>query len=56
MQGDEDEADRLRGEAKRCDERAEEHAEDNPMYAEHLRRRANHCRRLARDEEDFGDS
>lgn len=55
MQGDPDEADRLRGEAKRCDDRAEEHAEDNPMYAEHMRRRATHCRRLARDEDDFQD-
>lgn len=55
MQGDPDEAERLRGEAKRCDDRAEEHAEDNPMYAEHMRRRAAHCRRLARDEDDFQD-
>lgn len=53
MQGDEHEAERLRVEAKNCERRAEEHAEDNPMYSEHLYRRAVHCRRLARDEDTF---
>lgn len=52
-QGAPGEARRLRDEAKRCDERAECHAEDNPMYAEGQVRRASHLRRLARDEEIF---
>ena len=46
-----DEADRLRGEAASADRRAEDMAERNPAYADHLRRRADHCRRLAQDEE-----
>lgn len=48
---DRDKADRLRTEAANCDRRAEEKREDNPMYAEHLEIRADHCRRLARDAE-----
>jgi hypothetical protein len=46
---DRDDADRLRIEAKNLDRRAEEKAEENPSYAAHLERRADHCRRLARD-------
>lgn len=42
---------RLRAEATSCDRRADEMADRNPSYAEHLRKRADHCRRLARDEE-----
>ncbi len=56
MQGDENEAERLRVEAKNCEKRAERHAEDNPSYADHMKRRAAHCKRLARDEEDFRDA
>lgn len=49
---DRDEAERLRTESKNCDRRAEDHRDDNPTYAAHLERRADHCRRLARDAED----
>jgi hypothetical protein len=50
-----DRADRMRVEAKNLDKRAEEKADENPSYAEHLSRRADHCRRLARDEDRYGD-
>ncbi|HYH69413.1 MAG TPA: hypothetical protein VD866_32260 [Urbifossiella sp.] len=43
------EADRLRVEAANLDRRAEEKADENPTYAAHLERRADHCRWLARD-------
>ena len=46
------EAQRLRSEAVSCERAAYRHREDNPRYADHLQRRADHCRRLARDEED----
>ena len=49
--GDRDEAERRRAEAKNCERRAERHAAGNPMYAAHLGKRADHCRRLARDAE-----
>ena len=55
MQGDPDEAERLRSEARRCDKRAEEEAEDNPSFAAYMERRSSHLRRLARDEEDYRD-
>lgn len=42
---------RLGGYVKSYAVRAAEKAEDNPHYAEHLARRADHCRRLARDVE-----
>ena len=48
---DRDEADRLRIEAANCDRRADEKRDENPTYAAHLERRADHCRRLARDAE-----
>lgn len=50
-----DRAGRLRVEADNLDERAEEKADESPAYAEHLSRRADHCRRLARDEDRYGD-
>lgn len=50
-----DEAERLWGEAASADRRAEDMAERNPTYSEYLRKRADHCRRLARDEEDLAD-
>lgn len=50
-----DEARRLRGEAASADRRAEDMAERNPTYADYLRRRADHCRRLAKDEERMAD-
>ena len=53
MSRETDEARRLREEADRCEKRAQEEAEGNPMYADHLQRRADHCRRLARDEEHY---
>ena len=46
---DREEAQRLRGEADRLDRRAAELHDENPSFADHLERRANHCRRLARD-------
>ena len=48
---DQDERERLRIEAKNLERRSEEEREDDPTYADHLQRRADHCRRLARDEE-----
>lgn len=47
-----DKATALRSAADADDRRAEEMAEQNPTYADYLTRRADHCRRLARDEED----
>jgi len=49
---DDREAERLRVEAANCERRADRHRDDNPTYADHLQRRADHCRRLARDEEN----
>lgn len=46
---DAEEAARLRTEAANLDRRAADKADDNPTYAAHLERRADHCRRLARD-------
>lgn len=54
-QGEPGEAERLRVEAKNLDKRGQRDAEDNPMYAEHCRRRAAWCRKLARDEDDFAE-
>lgn len=45
------EAERLRIEAQNLERRAESKRDENPTYADHLQRRADHCRRLARDEE-----
>lgn len=38
--------------AERCDRLADDHAEDNPLWARYLALKARHLRRLARDLED----